>query len=78
MSVDDLGAELSDVIFTSRSVSACPHVWASGRACDDHVMSEVKFEIAGGAILLFGKFVSMNDFFLIYGKYCFAFIVKMH
>ena len=60
MSVNDLGAELSDVIFTSHSVSACPHVWASGRACDDHVMSEVKF---AAPFLLFGKFVSMNDFF---------------
>jgi len=52
VSVNDLGAELSDVIFTSHSVSACPHVWASGRACDDHVMSEVKF---GGAIFVVWK-----------------------
>jgi len=46
MSVNDLGAVLFDVIFTSHNVSAYsqpvwPAVyWANCRACDDHVMSE--------------------------------------
>ena len=45
MSVNDLGAGIFDVIFTSHNVSAYsqpvwPAVyWANCRACDDHVMS---------------------------------------
>ena len=45
-------------------LTACQRAHTSGpvAACDDHVMSEVKFEVAV-PFLLFGRFVLMNDFF---------------
>jgi len=60
-------------------LTACQRAHTSGpvAACDDHVMSEVKFEVAAPFCCLEGLFWWMI-FFVIYGKYCFAFIVKMH
>ena len=84
MSVNDLGAVLFDVIFTSHNVSAYsqpvwPAVyWANCRACDDHVMSE-DCEIEAPFCCV-ERLVGFDEWMIcsIYGKYCFTFIVKMH